>query len=168
MKLLLYPFLALAAVGFVLSIVVHILSWADVALPESLMALHVGIFIVWLPTILLATRLTREYKQKDFWKAALRGAPPWTTKVAIGLGVYVFLHFFASLFFSVPSEAPAARFRIASGHWMIFYGLSAAVLYSALHAPEIDRGRKCLNGHLVSAVAQFCEQCGAPVATDST
>jgi hypothetical protein len=164
MKLLLYPFLVLGAVGFVLSLVVHILSWAEVVLPESLMALHIGIFIVWLPTILVATRLTREYKQKDFWKAALRGAPPWTIKLAIGLGTYVFVHFFASMFLFLPVE----KFRIASGHWMVFYGLSAAVLYSALHATEVDRRRKCLNGHPASAVARFCELCGAPVATDST
>jgi len=78
----------------------------------------------------------------------------------------VFLHFFASMSYYLPRETPAARFRIASGHWMVFYGLSAAVLYSALHAAEIDRGRKCLNGHAVSAVARFCELCGAPVATD--
>jgi hypothetical protein len=36
-----------------------------------------GIFVVWLPTILFTNLLTRDFKQKDLWKAGLRGCPAW-------------------------------------------------------------------------------------------
>jgi hypothetical protein len=36
-----------------------------------------GIFVVCLPTILFVNWLTRDFKQRDLWKAALRGCPTW-------------------------------------------------------------------------------------------
>jgi len=46
-----------------------------------------GLFVVWLPTGLLMNGLTRDFKQKDLCKAALRGCPGWmriTLWVALG------------------------------------------------------------------------------------
>lgn len=47
-----------------------------------------------------------------------------------------------------------------SGHWMIFYAVAFAVLYSRIHAPEIYRERKCPQGHKAAPTDRFCSQCG--------
>jgi hypothetical protein len=159
-----YVFMLAAAVGFGCSAAVHVLSWLGVTLPQSLMFLHVGIFVVWIPTVFVTNRLTRNYKQKDVWRGSLRGAPPWASKALTVLFVYAFVHFFASLFLlkgrlGVPE---VETFRLFSGHWMIFYGFAWGVLYSAIHADDEDR--MCPQGHALSPGARFCEVCGAPVA----
>jgi hypothetical protein len=164
MNLVWYPFLLLAATGFACSVVVHVLSWLGVAVPQPLMLLHLGIFIVWLPTIIASTRLARNHPQRDFWKASLRGAPLWASKSLIWLGGYVLVHFFASILLlqgRLGVSKAVEDFRIVSGHWMIFYGVATGVLYSAIHA--VDEERKCPQGHPVSSSAHFCEVCGAPV-----
>jgi hypothetical protein len=53
-----------------------------------------GLFIVWLPTVLLMNRMTRDFKQKDVWRAALRGCPKWMQRL-----VYVLLATLAWAFF---------------------------------------------------------------------
>jgi hypothetical protein len=160
---LVYAFFVLGVLGFGCSVAVHVLSWLGVGLPQWLMGLHVGIFVVFFPAILVARPLTVDFKQKDFWKAALRGAPPWVSTYGKVLVAYVFLHFFASMAVHFPPDRNIENFRIFSGHWMIFYGVAAALLYSSLHANEHDIGRTCSQGHPASAIARFCEQCGSAV-----
>ncbi len=129
------------------------------------MGLHIGIFVVWVPTVLVARRLTRGYEQKDLWKAMLRGAPPWVKGATLGLLYYALLNF--ALFMFLERDLPDSellQFRMFSGHWMAFYGGAAAVLYSATRADQVDSRRTCLNGHGVSATASYCDECGAPLA----
>jgi hypothetical protein len=66
-------------VGISLCLSLYLLGITGVFLLPSkdAIVLFAGIFLVWLPTILLMNRLTRDFKQKDLWKAALRGCPPW-------------------------------------------------------------------------------------------
>ena len=60
-RIILLPFIVLAAVGFVLSVAAHISAVAGHPIPggKAVWALHIGIFIVWFPTVLVAYRLTR-------------------------------------------------------------------------------------------------------------
>ena len=79
MTAVVYPFFALAAVGFAAMLVVHVASlFGDTYLFERTVAvLGPGVFVVFLPTIFVMNRLTRDFKQKYLWRAALRGCPRW-------------------------------------------------------------------------------------------
>src|SRR5438552_1845715 len=79
MQMLLPPLMVYAACGLALSFAVHILSFFGIAVGgESLFfGLHVGIFPLWLPVVLIAMRMTNGAQRKDFWKVALSGCPPW-------------------------------------------------------------------------------------------
>jgi hypothetical protein len=166
MKAILYPFLFLAAIGLALSALVHVGAWAGLEPPSAAMGLHLGIFAVWLPAVIVSHRLARDYKQRDWWRATFRGAPRWFEKAVKVLGAYALVNFAVFLFLSARGDGPVSKvneFRGFSGHWMIFYAAAFSILYSAIHVEEVARNRACLNGHQVSAVAKYCEQCGSPV-----
>jgi hypothetical protein len=173
MKLILTPFMYLAALGLVLSIIVHVLSLLGIPSPlgENSWGLHIGIFIVWLPTVLVANKLVKDFKQKDFWKAAFRACPKWMKNLTyffFGYAILNFVIFLISDFVSGGSakdqgNTPSNVFRGFSGHWMAFYCVAMATLYSAIHIEKHDETRRCLNGHPVSPSALFCEQCGTKV-----
>jgi hypothetical protein len=164
----LWVFMVLAGAGLVASAAVHVAVWLGAGIPEPFLLLHLGVFIVWLPTVLVSTHLTREFKQKDLWKAALRGAPRWmrrTQKALIALAGLNFVLFFLQHPPGRSESGPGPEdARVFSAFWMVFYGTAFAILYSALHVNEGDDGRQCRNGHRVSPIASFCEECGAPVA----
>ena len=65
MATVLYAFAVLAGAGLIASAVVHALSLAGtvfpITLPDSVFALHVGIFIVGFPTILVSNKITERY-----------------------------------------------------------------------------------------------------------
>jgi hypothetical protein len=167
-RILLYPFIVLSAIGLVASSLVHIsaLCGIDLAMGHSFI-LHFGIFIVWIPTVLVATQTTLNCKRRDFWKAALRGCPEWMKKITYGFSIYAFFNFaiFLYLLSGKPPEdvANSVELRGFSGHWMAFYSAALAVLYSAINIKDLDANKKCLNGHTVSPLARHCEQCGAPI-----
>ena len=170
MTILLLPFLALAVVGLVLSLTAHVaaLFGQQQPLGDAAWALHIGIFVVWLPAVLVSNRLVKDFKYKDMWKAALRGCPPWMRWLTSAFFVYAIVNF---IIFAVlapggadsGANAPPIVFRGFSGHWMAFYSAAAAVLYSAIVVAKRDPARRCPNGHPVSPSAVFCEVCGARV-----
>jgi hypothetical membrane protein len=77
--MLAYPVMVLSAVGVLLCLSFYLLGLTGIyPLPANEMQfLFIGIFVVWFPTVILANRLTKDFKQRDFWKAALRGCPAW-------------------------------------------------------------------------------------------
>lgn len=160
--------LALASVGLVASFVVHVLSLLGI-LPATggfTWLLHGGIFIVWIPAVILMQQLLpQKYNPKDIWKIALRGCPRWVEKAIMGLGYYAMANFILFMFSAQKSRQldgeSSEMFRGFSGHWMIFYAAAAAIFYSALNAR--DEERRCPQGHPVSLLAKFCEECGLPV-----
>jgi len=79
MNTILYVLVSIAGTGLVLSVIVHAASLAGIPTPlgEKSWILHIGIFVVWFPAVLVRQPLTREFKQKDLWRAALRGCPAW-------------------------------------------------------------------------------------------
>jgi hypothetical protein len=163
-------FAALAGIGLVLSLAVHVAALAGSApFGNASFALHFGVFVVWIPTVIIARRQTRDFKQKDFWKAALRGCPTWMKWLTYTFFAYAIVNF-AYFFLTTegasphPSRPPdTAILRGFSGHWMAFYSAAMSVLYSSTRIPSLDAGRQCVQGHPVGPLANFCEQCGSPV-----
>ncbi len=169
-KILLTPFIALSAAGLILSVIVHVIALSGHQVPfgELAWGLHIGIFVVWFPAVLVSMRLTRDFKQKDLWKAALRGCPAWMKYMTYFFFGYAFINFalFAFSTTGMPKESSpstATALRGFSGHWMVFYSAAMSMLYSATQADLVDKQRRCRNGHAVSPLAKFCEECGAQV-----
>jgi hypothetical protein len=165
MKIVLTPFMYAAGCGLILSISEHIsalMGWPS-PLGEFSKYLFFGLFVVWLPTVLVATRLSKDFKQRDFWKAVLRGCPKWMKYMAYFFFGYAGLNFaLCAIVYSGMKGAPVDA-RIGSGHSMAFYSVAMAALYSAMHVKERDETRRCLNGHPVSPSGKFCEQCGSSI-----
>jgi hypothetical protein len=164
MGFILLFFACLAVIGLILSLVAHLCGLFGLQQPleEATWGLHVGIFAVSLPAVLVATQIGKEFKQKDFWKAALRGCRPWMRWLVYGLlgyAVFNFVRFVINTQGQVPNDDEA--FVGFSGHWMFFYAVAAAILYSAYVVRKHDPARRCPNNHPVSPSALFCEVCGA-------
>ena len=167
MKVLIYAFYVLAAVGFMVMLVVHVAALFGNTYPfqRTIEILGPGVFVVFVPTILVMTRLTRDFKQKDIWRAALRGCPRWMYRGVWAVFLYCWAGFFVlPLLYGGGMDSAANKARSMSGILLMFYLIPSAVMYSATHVERFDESRRCLNGHPVSPLAKFCEECGAPVA----
>jgi len=170
MMLLLHPFRFLSALGFTLSLIVHIAALLSVRITSdrNLIFLLVGSGIVYIPAILAAQWTSREFKRKEMWKASLRGCPKWMKTMVSVLGGYAVSSFI--LFALLSAKHGQSNSGIGHQAWLVstyamtFYWTSFAFLHSALHSKEVDLRRRCMNGHLVSPLAKFCEECGSPVA----
>ena len=127
----LLPLVIFAAAGFILSLIVHLLSVLGVRQPggDLVFFLHAGIFVIWIPAVFLS--------QKSRGKDITDGLPRWM-KYAIGvLFVYALLNF--AYFMAVAPKkgskemnqhpAPAKVVRGFSGHWLIFYSAGFATLW---------------------------------------
>lgn len=172
MEGLLYPFVVLSAVGLAASLVVHVFALFGIQSPLGTYTglLVVGIFIVWLPTVIVAGRLGAQVKQKHFWKAVLRGCPEWLRRAVYLSAAYAGFNFTRYAMLADDGRRPqigeqwsATQTWFTTGHLMVFYCVALAVLYSATHTASRDAGRRCAKGHLVGPLAQYCEECGSPV-----
>jgi hypothetical protein len=138
------PFLPLligiSLLGLVISLWVHLgaVMGRQVAPEPFFWILHAGIFVVWFPAVLVATKLVGTTNRRDFWKAVLKGSPPWIRYMLYALLAYAVINFlfFMPQFSSKQNgpNSPAAVWRIFSGHWMAFYAAASAILYSALRS----------------------------------
>ena len=138
-------FLALAAIGFLLSLWVHLGAlFGDRMAPEYFFVmLHAGIFVVFLPAVLVARRVVGNTNRMDFWKVLMKDLPPWLRYLVYATFGYAFLNFFLFLT-KVPANGkganpPAQMWRGFSGHWMAFYAASFAILYAATVANRTRR-----------------------------
>ena len=166
-KVITYPTILISAVGLLASVTLHIailLAGRELS-GQVIPFLFPGIFVVWLPTVLVMNRLTRDFKQKDIWKAALRGCPAWMRRTLWVIWGYAFFSALILPFFlgSNPEASPASFVIFPA----VFYATSLAVMYSAAKADQFDSSRHCLNGHMISPLAKFCEECGAPASPNS-
>jgi hypothetical protein len=168
MNIALVFFFVVAATGFVLSVTAHLAALFGLPQPlgDAVMGLHIGIFVVWLPAVMVGNQLVKDFQQKDFWKAALRGCPPWMRGLTFAVFVYAVLNFFMFIALAparVKGQKADTRSDVRgfSGHWMAFYAAGASLLYSGLRVRRKDMARRCSKGHPVSASASFCEACGA-------
>ncbi|HEV2463904.1 MAG TPA: DUF3592 domain-containing protein [Acidobacteriaceae bacterium] len=141
-KPLLWPLMALSLIGLILSLWVHIgaLAGRRVA-PEALFfILHIGIFALWLPAILIAQKRIGNLQRKDFWKAVTSGAPEWIRYTVYGFGIYALVNFAIFMVHAPPdgTSGPLTpeMWRGFSGHWMVFYSAAFAIFYSATVSPK--------------------------------
>ena len=163
----LWACVGLSAVGLVLSLWVHLgaVMGRRVAPEAFFWILHMGIFVVWFPTVLVARKRVGNRRSKDYWRLVLQGSPEWMRYMVYGFFGYAFVNF-ALFIAKAPTggggaNPPAIVWRGFSGHWMLFYSAALATLYSAANASESVR--RCLNGHAVPATANFCSRCGQSV-----
>ncbi|WP_245587317.1 hypothetical protein [Comamonas composti] len=126
--------------------------------------LTMGVFVVWFPAVLIARRATRSERMNLSWRQVLAGCPPWMRGAAYGLLAYALLNFVLQL----AGGSPAGGFseaRLASGHWMLFYGAAFCIFYSVMHKPDLQEPSQCPAGHEVGRDDAFCAQCGLPLNT---
>src|SRR5690606_678263 len=152
----------------------HTASLFGVPIPggKLVWSLHMGIFVVWLPTVLVASRASRGRPQAEFWKSVLSGCPPWMRYAGYALFAYAIANF---IWFMVTTgsqpqpegDAPPSVVRGFSGHWLIFYGAAFTILFSAYRNPRLLKKLKCSNGHDVLAVDTFCPTCGSKIHSPS-
>lgn len=160
-----WVFVWLSAIGLLISLCVHIGALMGRGVPSTFWVLHVGIFVVWFPAVVVAQRLVGNTNRKDFWKVVLKGAPDWVRYMMYFLFAYEFVNFMISMGQSSSggrhTTSSAADWRGFSGLWMVFYSAALAILYSA--AKTMDSIPRCTNGHLASPNAVYCTRCGQPV-----
>ena len=167
MAVLLPAFMALAAIGLLLSIGAHIASMLGLPLPSGQLvwSLHVGSVVVWFPAALVASRAGRGRPQGNVWKIILSGCPSWMRYPGYALFAYAIASFMWFIFTagSQPQpdgDAPPSVVRGFSGHWLVFYGLAFAIFLSAYRNPRLLKKWVCSNGHDVLATDAFCPACG--------
>ena len=85
-KPILWACVGLSAVGLVLSLWVHLgaVIGSRVATGTFFWILHMGIFVVWFPAILVARKRVGILYRVDFWKVVLKGYPDWMRYMVYG------------------------------------------------------------------------------------
>ena len=160
----------IAQIGFWASLGWHFMQLSDRPVPESIAtALFLGIFVVWLPTVLQLVKLNGGSKTASWAAAAFKPvfqeAPVWMITVAAGSFVYAMINFFVvtdQISGRVMQDDP--RFGdVASGHVLPFYAAAMVVLSFAARRSRAGTTRMCSQGHAVDATESRCAKCGAPV-----
>lgn len=178
-KILLLPLIAYAAAGLLLSLTVHLLSFVGLQPGGTALffGLHVGIFPLWLPVVLIAMKMSggmpRQYYWNPFgsWKSLnflFAGSPAWMQYMTLGFMIYALVNFAIFLVLAPTGKAssgepPAVVWRGFSGHWMVFYSAGLMVLTTAYRRGLSNLAPKCPNGHPVSLGDKFCSVCGVPL-----
>jgi hypothetical protein len=157
----LYVLAGIAGAGFALCLAAGLgglLGYVELAEIGSAI-LFPGIFVVFLPTVIVGNLLAQGSPAKDFWKAALRGAPSWLRYTVWGSWGLAAISFMA--LWLVRDGDQSVRASPGLLFAAVFYSTSAAVLFSAARTGL--NPRRCPNGHEVAADAGFCSQCGKTV-----
>ena len=126
------------ALGFGLSAVAHLATFAGVAVQESIplmWALHVGIFPLFVPFVLGLRHWqakTGRWQRSLRWQEILRYIPVWARVVAGGLFLYAGVNFVLAMS-HLPQwgagppldarEVAIYTMRAFSGHWLVFYAI---------------------------------------------
>jgi hypothetical protein len=125
--------LLLSAAGTVASFVFLVVGFdADVELDLRAIKILFGImFVVWIPTLLLAEKSVPNLRDRLLWKGVLRGCPRW---MRIGLRIFLVSVFLASLTLTLRRHVGGFIIFLAG-----FYSISFCVTYSFLHAKPVAR-----------------------------
>jgi hypothetical protein len=121
-----YLFMALAAIGFGLSLYVHLGSLIGrVLLPQSwFMAMHVGMFVPFLAVFLSSKNQRHRRKDAD-------SVPGFLGTLMVALLVYVLGNFAWFMIYVATHRqtTPVIEWRGLSGHWMLFHFWAFVFLY---------------------------------------
>lgn len=130
----------LALLGFAAGVAVHILALTGRLPPVSfgavMVVLHVGIFVVFVPSLLYARRIGGQWNRLA-WEEVSKRCPRWISRATLLIGAYAFINF--ALFMMTNNKQPLAVLRGFSGHWMIFYFSAFAILTAVLN-PDATPG----------------------------
>ncbi len=147
MRYIFYPLIVLAAIGLLLSIIVHISSFAGfIPLGKYSWGLHVGAIVIWFPAVLAMMANLKGQLFKLDWKEAFilnpfrhrffKGCPKWMIILTSLVFIYGILNFVIFMGFEkstgFESIDTAQMLRGFSGHWMIFYSAAMSILYSSM------------------------------------
>ncbi|RJP26081.1 MAG: hypothetical protein C4520_01245 [Candidatus Abyssobacteria bacterium SURF_5] len=162
-----YPFLALAAVGFVQGLLAHVATFFGRIHPMAAMswAPHLVFAFFWLAGI---ANVTRKKKHRDIRDVLLRRSPQWMklmTGLCFGYAILAFA------LFAPPDwqtkmrigEISASSIRFFSSSWMALYAFLFMTWYSAIRQVTAVEKRECPNGHRISSGALSCRECGLPI-----
>ena len=170
-QILLPPLMLYAACGLALSLLVQILSSFGTQLggKDLFFALHIGIFPLWIPVVLIGQKMSGNMRSWGFWKTALSGCPTWMKYMTYGFFIYAFINFvlFVILVNAHPpskgGDPPVEVFHGFSGHWMAFYAAGLAILTSAYYRGLDNLQPRCRYGHEIGWNDQFCPKCGTAI-----
>jgi hypothetical protein len=118
---------ALSGVGLGLSLIVHVAAWVHYIFPigKWVFALHLGIFVVFVPLVISANRTTPTPGKRDNLEHLFGTLPRWTQPLATGVFVYALAQFALFMWQAshytkhhVPHDLELRGF---SGHWIMFY-----------------------------------------------
>ncbi|MGE3150020.1 MAG: hypothetical protein AB7K04_13225 [Pseudorhodoplanes sp.] len=171
--------MAYAACGLVLSLIVHLASFGGITLGGNtlFMGLHVGIFPLWIPVMLMANKMTgasrvpatfKPWKDQR-WTILLSGCPVWMRYMTYGFFIYAIVNFVifvvtAPTGKSAGGEPSSMIWHGFSGHWMAFYSAGLAVLTTVYRKGRSNLQPRCPNGHAVALNDRFCAECGVAIA----
>jgi hypothetical protein len=136
-KIFAYPLMAVAAAGFAMSLYVHISSLlGSVSVSQNWFEmLHVGIFVVFGPGVLL---LPKSDSRRNFSSKQLAQLPAILRYSIYVCGIYAMLNFAIFILRTADQQQHGVPpWRGFSGHWMIFYLVSIAMLYLATHPKNV-------------------------------
>lgn len=159
----------IATGGFIFSLIAHLTTFLGInpqAVFPPIWLLHIGIFVVWIPTVFLLRKTFKKTGRGRFWKTAFSNAPRWMQALCLFFFIYAFFNFFITVFVLAQGGVPsivngkkvlqshgevikeltdkdflryqAYTFRAFSGHWMFFYIVSMTILYSHQRARGKD------------------------------
>lgn len=171
MTVVLIPMMLLATVGLLGSALLHLIAWYG-AWPAALRdgaelassTLGTGIFVVWLPAVLLVRRNHSDGHLQLSWKdmlASCPSCPSWMRRAVYGLFAYAVLSFFLAMGTDAHSEWTGLR--ALSGHGMLFYGTALAIFYARWSQRRPPPARRCLLGHATGHSDAACPTCGNPL-----
>ena len=130
------PLIVISGVGLGLSLWVHVGAMAGRRIaPEALFwMLHMGIFVVWIPAVLVIRQRFGIYSGKNRLTLALREAPAWMRYMVYAFFGYAMVNFVIF----VPQmpqgdgngKSPLVVAHLFSIVWMVFYSAALAVHYS--------------------------------------
>jgi hypothetical protein len=147
MKQLLRPLMYLAGAASVASLFVHLAALAGRNLvgERGMLFLHAGIFVVWIPTVVLtigraralspSRKLARQLDRRAREATAFPGVPSWMQRCHDGVSLYGVI---SGLWLSALSDGSHAKLtlvaavRVFSIGWLIFYGAAFMRLYSSV------------------------------------
>jgi len=160
-------FVWLGGIGLLLSLFVHFITFVGVNILEKLpevWLLHIGLFVVWIPTLIVCIKTCSKERRKDHLKIATKNAPKWLKHLCIVFFVYMFFNFFFTIFVLNEGGMPyvkdgqnvlanhgkvirvltdveyvrhrAYNVRAFSGHWMFLYCFAFAALLSRRREPR--------------------------------
>jgi hypothetical protein len=160
--------LAFCYAGIVAGVSLHILALATaLTVPGPIiLAMHLGLFAVAIPTIIISNKVLSSVRPKDLWAAMRAATPVWLYRFVRVLGIYWVMVFLVFILIVSKHETPdgpmsARTLAFFAAGWTTGYAALAQYLY--LVRNRLVARRLCPQGHEVGASARYCEVCGTPL-----